>query len=70
MKRPLRVALTLLVTAAAVAYILVKIDLGKTAHILSSASVPWLVASVVLTAITVPPMALRWQWLLAVRGID
>src|SRR5258705_8032842 len=70
MTRPLRVALTLLVTAAAVAYILVKIDLVKTAHILGSASVPWLVASVVLTAITVPPMALRWQWLLAVRGID
>jgi glycosyltransferase 2 family protein len=70
MTRPLRVALTLLVTAAAVAYILVKIDLGKTAHIIGSASVPWLVAMVVLTAITVPPMALRWQWLLAVRGID
>ena len=70
MKRSLRVALTLIVTAAAVAYILVKIDLGKTAHILGSASVPWLVVSVALTAITVPPMALRWQWLLAVRGID
>jgi uncharacterized protein (TIRG00374 family) len=69
MKRSLRVALTLLVTAAAVAYILVKIDLGKTAHILGSASVPWLIASVVLTLITVPPMAWRWQQLLAVRGI-
>jgi uncharacterized membrane protein YbhN (UPF0104 family) len=70
MTRPLRVALTLLVTAAAVAYILVKIDLGKTAHILGSASVPWLVASLVLCVIGVPPMAWRWQRLLAVRGID
>src|SRR3954468_22333500 len=69
MKRPLRVALTLLVTAGAVAYILYKIDLGKTAHILGSASVPWVIASVVLTVITVPPMAWRWQQLLAVRGI-
>ena len=69
MKRPLRVALTLLVTAGAVTYILVKIDLGKTAHILGSASVPWVLASVVLTLITVPPMAWRWQRLLAARGI-
>jgi uncharacterized protein (TIRG00374 family) len=69
MKRWLRVALTLLVTAAAVSYILFKIDLGKTAHILGSASVPWVIASVVLTLVTVPPMAWRWQRLLAVRGI-
>jgi len=69
MKRPLRVALTLLVTAAAVTYILVKIDLGKTAHILGSASVPWVLASIVLTLVTVPPMAWRWQRLLAARGV-
>jgi glycosyltransferase 2 family protein len=69
MKRPLRVALTLIVTAAAVTYILVKIDLGQTVHILGSASVPWVLASIVLTLITVPPMAWRWQQLLAVRGI-
>jgi uncharacterized membrane protein YbhN (UPF0104 family) len=69
MKRLVRVALTLLVTAGAVAYILYKVDLSKTAHILSSASVPWVLASVVLTVITVPPMAWRWQQLLAVRGI-
>ena len=42
MKRSLRVVLTLIVTAAAVTYILVKIDLGKTAHILGTASVPWI----------------------------
>jgi glycosyltransferase 2 family protein len=70
MRRTLRVALTLIVTAAAVAYIIDKIDLRKTAHILGSASVPWVVASIVLTLITVPPMAWRWQWLLQVRGID
>jgi uncharacterized membrane protein YbhN (UPF0104 family) len=32
--------------------------------------VPWLLASAVLTLVTVPPMAWRWQRLLAVRGID
>jgi glycosyltransferase 2 family protein len=69
MKRPLRVVLTLLVTAAAVAYILVKIDLGKTVDILRSASVPWVLLSIVLTMITVPPMAWRWKQLLGVRGV-
>jgi glycosyltransferase 2 family protein len=70
MSRPLRVALTLVVSAAAVTYILHKIDLGKTAHILGSASVPWVIASAALTLVTVPPMAWRWQRLLVVRGID
>ena len=70
MKRWLRVAATLLVTAAAVAYIVSKVDLGKTAHIIGSASVPWLVLSAFLTLVTVPPMAWRWQQLLRVRGVD
>ena len=35
---------TLVVTALAVAYIVAKIDLGKTLDILGSASVPWLAA--------------------------
>ena len=70
MKRSLRITLALLVSGLAAAYIVYKIDLGKTAHILGSASVPWLVASAVLTVVTVPPMGWRWQRLLAVRGID
>jgi uncharacterized protein (TIRG00374 family) len=69
MRRSLRVALTLVVSAAAVAYIVYKIDLGKTAHILGSASVPWVLASAFMTLVTVPPMAWRWQRLLKVRGI-
>ena len=69
MKRWLRVVATLVVTALAVAYIVLKIDLGKTLDILGSASVPWVIASAVLTLVTVPPMAWRWQQLLAVRGV-
>jgi glycosyltransferase 2 family protein len=69
MRRWLRVAATLVVSALAVAYILLKIDLGKTLHILGSASVPWVLASAVLTLVTVPPMAWRWQQLLEVRGV-
>jgi glycosyltransferase 2 family protein len=69
MKRGVRVGATLVVTGLAVAYILSKVDLGKTADIIGSASVPWLLLSAVLTVITVPPMAWRWQQLLAVRGV-
>ena len=70
MKRPLKVFATLLVTALAVAYILSKVDLGKTKDILTSASVPWVLVSAVLTVVTVPPMAWRWQRLLDVRGVQ
>ncbi len=69
MKGRLRVVATLVVTALAVTYIVLKIDLGKTLDILGSASVPWLIASALLTIVTVPPMAWRWQQLLAVRHV-
>jgi uncharacterized protein (TIRG00374 family) len=69
MKRSLKIAATLLVTALAVTYILSKVDVGKTKDIITSASVPWLLASAVLTIVTVPPMGWRWQRLLAVRGV-
>jgi uncharacterized protein (TIRG00374 family) len=68
--RWLRVAATLLVSAAAIAYILLKIDVGKTLHILGAASAPWIILSAALTLVTVPPMAWRWQRLLAARGLD
>ena len=69
MNRSLRITLTLVVSALAVGYIVAKIDLRKTIDILGSASVPWVIASAVLTLITVPPMAWRWQRLLDVRGV-
>ena len=69
MKRRLRIAATLLVTGGAVAYILFKIDLGKTWDILRAASPWWIALAAVLTLITVPPMAWRWQLLLAARRV-
>jgi uncharacterized protein (TIRG00374 family) len=69
MKRALRVVATLLVTSLAVAYILSRIDVGKTVDTIGSASFPWIVASALLTVATVPLMAWRWQQLLTVRGI-
>jgi len=70
MKRSIKIAATLLVTSLAVAYILSKVDIGKTKDIITSASVPWLLLSASLTLVTVPPMGWRWQRLLAVRGVD
>jgi glycosyltransferase 2 family protein len=69
MSRPVRITATLLVSSLAVAYIVYKIDLRKTLDILGSASVPWVLASAILTLVTVPPMAWRWQRLLAARGL-
>jgi uncharacterized protein (TIRG00374 family) len=69
MKRAFRVAATLIVSALAVVYILHKIDLDKTFRILGDASVPWVLLSALLTIVTVPPMAWRWQRLLAVRDV-
>jgi uncharacterized membrane protein YbhN (UPF0104 family) len=70
MKRSLKIAATLLVTSLAIAYILSKVDVGKTKDIITSASVPWLLLSAGLTLVTVPPMGWRWQRLLAVRGVQ
>jgi glycosyltransferase 2 family protein len=68
--RLLRLGGTLVVTALASAYILWKIDLGKTVHIIRSANFSWLGLSAFLTIVTVAPMTWRWQRLLAARGID
>jgi uncharacterized protein (TIRG00374 family) len=69
-KRSVRVLATVVVTGVAAAYLLTKVNLGKTAHILGSASLAWLALSAVLTLGTVPPQAWRWQMLLRARGID
>jgi uncharacterized protein (TIRG00374 family) len=70
MNRSLRIVATLAVSSLALVYILYKIDLDKTLDIIGSASVPWLAVSAVLTVVTVPAMAWRWQRLLEVRDVD
>jgi uncharacterized membrane protein YbhN (UPF0104 family) len=69
MKRWVRVAASLVVSGLALWYILTQIDVSKTIDILGSASVLWLLLSAFLTLVTVPPMAWRWQRLLAARGV-
>ena len=68
-KRLLRVSATLVVTGLCTAYIVWKIDLSRTLHILAHASVGYFLGAVAIMVISVWPMAWRWQKLLEARKI-
>ena len=70
MKRPLRVFLTLLVTGLCLAYLIWKIDLGKTLHVIADADPWYLLLALFLMVVTVLPMAWRWQLMLRAKGVD
>jgi glycosyltransferase 2 family protein len=71
MRRPraLRVTGTLVVTGLAVAYILWKVNLRETVHILAHASLGWWLASLAIWVLSVWPLAWRWRRLLAAGGV-
>jgi uncharacterized protein (TIRG00374 family) len=60
---------TLVVTGLCTAYIVWKIDLGRTGHVLGHAQPGWWLLSLAIMAGSVWPMAWRWQRLLAARGV-
>ena len=68
-RRGVRLAATIVVTGLCTAYILWKIDVSRTLHILGNADLGYLLAAVAIMAGSVWPMAWRWQRLLAARGI-
>ena len=69
MSRAVRVSATLLLTGLAVAYLFWKVDVGRTAEILADTHLGWFALAVAIMTVTALPMALRWQWLLAARGM-
>ncbi|HKD95185.1 MAG TPA: lysylphosphatidylglycerol synthase transmembrane domain-containing protein [Gaiellaceae bacterium] len=71
MRRPRgrRAVGTLVVTGLAVAYILWRVNLRATLHVLAHASVGWWLASFGIWVVTVWPLAWRWQRLLASSGV-
>ena len=68
-KRPLRIAIGLVLTALAFAYILLKIDVGQTWDVLTSADLVVVRARGHDHDRHRRAMALRWKWLLAAQGI-
>jgi uncharacterized protein (TIRG00374 family) len=64
-----RAAATLLVTGLATAYILWRIDLRWTGHVLAHASIGWWLLACAIWVGSVWPLAWRWQRLLASSGI-
>ena len=69
MKRALRIVVTLVVTGFCIAYLVWQINLSRTVDILRGADLaPFLLAAAIMV-VTIWPMALRWQWLLAAKGI-
>ena len=69
MKRALRVAATLAVTALATAYVVWKIDVHETVEVIRDAELAYLALALAIMLGTVPAMAWRWQLLLSARGI-
>ena len=67
--RAVRAAATLVVTGLATAYILWRIDLGKTGHVLAHASPGWWLASCAIWVASVWPLSWRWLKLLASTGV-
>jgi uncharacterized protein (TIRG00374 family) len=67
--RLLRAIATLVVTGACTAYVLWKIDLGRTAHVLGHARLAYFLGAVAIISLAVTPMAWRWQRLLEARGV-
>jgi hypothetical protein len=61
----LRATGTLVVTGLAVAYILWRVNLRETVHVLANASAGWWLASFGIWVVSVWPLAWRWQRLLA-----
>lgn len=67
--RLLRLAATLVVTGLCTAYLVWKIDLSRTWHLLAHAHVAYFLGAVAIMVGSVWPMAWRWQQLLSARGI-
>jgi glycosyltransferase 2 family protein len=66
----IRLGLTLLITGVCLAYILWQLDIHKTVDIVVHSQLGWFFGAVAIMIGGVPPMAFRWQRLLAARGVQ
>ena len=70
MSRTTRVVGTLILTAAAVVYLVWKIELSTTLDVLAETDLAWFVVAALIMTLTVPVNAARWGWLLRAHGIE
>jgi uncharacterized protein (TIRG00374 family) len=68
-RRLIRLSGTLVVTGLCLAYIVWKIDIRRTVHVLVHAQFAYFAAAVAIVVVSVWPMAWRWQKLLNAKGI-
>jgi glycosyltransferase 2 family protein len=68
-KSTVRIVATLVLTGLAVAYLVWKVDLDATLDTLRDTDLRWFGLSIAIMTLTAMPMALRWKWLLAARGM-
>jgi hypothetical protein len=69
-RRLLRALGTVVVTGLCVAYIVWKIDVRQTVHVVAHANPAYFLGSVAIMVGSIGPMAWRWQQLLRARGVD
>jgi len=69
MTRRARLIGTLVLTAAAVAYLIWKIQLRTTLDVLAETDLAWFALAATIMVVTVPVLAKRWGWLLDAHGI-
>jgi hypothetical protein len=67
--RLLRLVATVVVTGLCTAYLVWKIDVSESAREIADANLAYLLGALAIMAVTVVPMAWRWQRLLAAKGI-
>ena len=61
---------TIVFTAAAIAYLVWKINLSTTLDVLADTNLAWFALSFSIMFLTVPVLAARWGWLLRAHGIE
>jgi len=60
---------TVVLTLAAISYLIWQVDLGTTVDVLRDANFAWFVMAAAIMILTVPVLAARWGWLLGSHDI-
>ena len=70
MNRRIRIVGTLVLTVAAIAYLVWKVELSTTLDVLGETDLGWFALAVAIMVGTIPVLAARWDWLLRAQGIE